>query len=68
MFYYGRTAIVPSDVLQEFLKRVDEDHVAVRKYYREGFPAAPRKDCKRCEFRQVCMKEVAKSAGGDSDE
>ncbi len=68
VFYFGRTAIVPTEVLRKFLERVDEDHVAVRKYYREDFPAAPRKDCKNCEFRQVCMKEVAKSAGGDSDE
>ncbi len=68
VFCYGRTAVVPAEVLDGFLKRVDEDHAAVKQYYSKGFPAAPRKDCGHCDFRQACMKEVVKSAGGDSDE
>lgn len=58
--------LIPKDTLDSFLDDVDEAHSEVRTFYHTDFPARPRKNCNKCEYKGVCMAAAVEE--DDSDE
>ena len=60
--------IVPSDTLENFLLRIDEDHsrASVLKY--TDFPAEPRRNCNKCDFFKACTRDKTEIDAGEKDE
>jgi len=68
MFVDGNEVTVPSDTLERFLSRVDEDHDAASRQTYSDFPAAPRRNCDKCGFFMVCTRDVIDLSEGEEDE
>ena len=64
---YGDTVEVTPEYMERTMDRLTALHSEMVEQSRTGYPAAPRIDCKRCQYFQVCTKEVI-DLGGDSDE
>jgi len=64
--------VVPSDSLENFLTQLDKDHDSASEQRFSEFPAAPRKDCSKCDFFRACTKDIIdiddENGGGDEDE
>lgn len=50
----GSTVFVPGDLLSRFLDEVVRINDYAREQARTTFPATPRIDCSKCEFREAC--------------
>lgn len=68
MFADGREIIIPSDTLEKFLSRIDEDHSAASAQTHTEFPASPRRNCAKCDFFKVCTKDIADTGTGDEND
>jgi hypothetical protein len=69
MFVENEQALViPSDTLEEFLSRVDQDQINASRQYFSGFPTVPMINCGDCNFFKVCTNDVIDIEGGDEDE
>jgi hypothetical protein len=64
----GADLAVPSDTMERFLSRVDEDQVCASKQYFSVFPQEPKIDCGDCDFFKVCTWNIVNLEGGDEDE
>ena len=60
----SNTILIMRDTLELFKKNLREDMDRLREYYRTGFPVEPVIDCGRCDFKDMCIREIE---GGDSD-
>ena len=69
MYEDSNEVVIPSDTLERFLSRIDDDHDAASEQIFSVFPANPKKDCLKCAFYKVCTAEVSDGeGGGENDE
>ncbi len=61
------TINVPMSTLESTINTIDSMHAQMVEQSLVEFPPAPRIDCKNCQYRSVCTKDVILSAG-DSNE
>jgi len=52
--------VIPIDVLDEFLKGVDEAHETASYQSCSSFPPEPRINCRKCNFFKVCTRDPIK--------
>jgi CRISPR/Cas system-associated exonuclease Cas4 (RecB family) len=68
MYANDREVVIPSDTIERFLSRIDEDHDAATKQMYTEFPASPRKDCGKCSFFKACTTDIIDTEEGDDSE
>ena len=54
----GDVLVVPSDSIDVFTERLQEMHDMAIEQSLTEFPATPRSSCEKCEFYQICTKDV----------
>lgn len=59
---------IPRNVLDRFLEMVDLFHKQAMEKSLTDFEAAPRKNCDKCDFREVCTMDVVRIEEDDSNE
>lgn len=67
-FAEDKEVIVPSDTLERFLAGVDEDHTVASEQYYSDFPAAPRRNCRNCDFFKACTRDITDLEGDEANE
>lgn len=65
----GNKVWIPSDSLERFLEKLRSDRKLIERMMVDGFPAAPRNDCRYCGYVTLCTKTpVSAEAEEGSDE
>lgn len=61
----GDKVLIPSDSMERFLEKLRSDRKTIERMNVEGFPAAPRVECKRCGYVSVCTKTPVSAESED---
>ena len=59
--------MVRREALNGFLRTLEDDYETVKEQYVSGFPCTPMVDCKKCDYRKFCTRDIATSED-ESDE